>query len=97
MEKNILVIDDDATLLNSLSRFFKGRDIVVTTAVSNSVEEAIAEIELQQPEIVLLDHNLKISRRVLKINFIKNPSPLFYKKSAGQSIPDGIWPTRPRF
>lgn len=54
----ILVVDDNAALLDSLSRFFKGRAIFVTTDVCHSVEEAIVAIEQYQPDMVLLDHNL---------------------------------------
>lgn len=54
----ILVVDDNAMLLDSLSRFFEGRNINVETAVCRSVDEVIMAIEDHRPDVILLDHNL---------------------------------------
>jgi DNA-binding response OmpR family regulator len=51
--KNILIIDDDKDLANSLNAFFEARGYGVRMA--NSGEEGMCAIALNRPDVILLD------------------------------------------
>src|SRR3954463_3332954 len=58
MMQHVLVVEDDARLLNLVSMFLREERFEVVTASTG--RDALDAIERQQPSVVLLDMNLPI-------------------------------------
>ncbi len=56
MARQILVIDDSSTMRQSIEWTFAFEDFVVASATS--FQEAISDIDVVQPDVILLDHEL---------------------------------------
>ena len=56
MARQILVIDDSSTMRQCIEWTFAFEDFVVASATS--FQEAISDIDVVQPDVILLDHEL---------------------------------------
>ncbi len=70
-KKSILVVDDDDNIINVFKRFFKLRNLNVSSYFANNVDKAIKILETHHIDMILTDLKMKPMDGVDLINFIK--------------------------
>jgi len=73
MNKQLLVVDDEAALCRMLSTFFAEKGFHVVTA--GTAHDALAQIHRMQPDVVLLDLNLPDSSGLELLSTLKSKFP----------------------
>jgi two-component system chemotaxis response regulator CheB len=88
----VLMVEDSTVMGKILGSMLSATGDIEVTGIARNGEEALEFIEMQRPDLILLDINMPVmnGKAALKHIMIKNPCPVVVMSNVGSGAPDTV-------